>query len=307
VIIRTLSFAAGCSLLALSAAAVDVPSLDGEQLRAAGIVIARPVAAALPERLDALGVVLDPSTLVEDEGEVVAARAASHSAEAEVTRLRGLLDGGAGASRKALEAAEAEQAKASALYKSAASRLGQRWTPVAALTEGERDRLIDSITAKDGLLVRADLPGQHILGVAPQSALLAVDGVEIPGRVLGTVRQTSELQSAAVLIEVAHAPAGLGPGAHVAVSLLHAKRSGWMVPRTAVLYDDTGPYVYKQLARKASETKTSYQATRIKLLLASGDRWLVSGVEGDDDVVIQGAGGLWSMQGVGTVVEDDDD
>jgi hypothetical protein len=37
---------------------------------------------------------------------------------------------------------------------------------------------------------------------------------------------------------------------------------------------------------------------RIKLLQAHGDGWLVEGVDDDDNIVVHGAGVLWSLQGI---------
>jgi len=135
-----------------------------------------------------------------------------------------------------------------------------------------------------------------------------VDGVQVPGRVLGAMRETTELQSAGLLIEVPSAPAGLGPGARMPVTLLTAERSGLLLPRSALLYDENGAYVYKQLAKQAGADAVRYVPVKVNLLLAYGDGWLVDGVDDDDNVVVRGAGVLWSLQGVGAhAVEDDDD
>jgi multidrug efflux pump subunit AcrA (membrane-fusion protein) len=125
--------------------------------------------------------------------------------------------------------------------------------------------------------------------------------------VLGALRQTTELQSAALLIEVPNAPAGLGPGARIQVALLTAERSGMLLPRDALLYDENGAYVYKQLAKKSAAENARYSAVKVKLLLPYGDGWLVEGVDDDDNIVVRGAGVLWSLQGVGARQNDDDD
>ena len=73
-----------CALLSLSAAANGEqsaqPALSGEQQRAAGIVVAHPVAAQAPERIEALGLVLDTTALISDLGDMTAAAAAEHAA-----------------------------------------------------------------------------------------------------------------------------------------------------------------------------------------------------------------------------------
>ena len=46
------------------------PSLNSEQQHAVGIVVAHPLAAKAPERIEALGLVLDATTLISDLGEL---------------------------------------------------------------------------------------------------------------------------------------------------------------------------------------------------------------------------------------------
>jgi hypothetical protein len=115
------------------------------------------------------------------------------------------------------------------------------------------------------------------------------------------------LQSVGLLIEVPNAPAGLGPGARIQVALLTAERSGLLLPRDALLYDENGAYVYKQLTKKTAAENARYAAVKVKLLLPYGDGWLVDGVDDDDNIVVRGAGVLWSLQGVGARQNVDDD
>jgi hypothetical protein len=110
-----------------------------------------------------------------------------------------------------------------------------------------------------------------------------------------------------LLIELPHVPAGLGSGARVPVSLFMAARSGLLVPREAVLYDENGAYVYKQSKPAAGVQKAVYAPVKVNLLLPYADGWLVTGVDDDDDIVVRGAGVLWSLQGVGTHAAADDD
>jgi hypothetical protein len=121
------------------------------------------------------------------------------------------------------------------------------------------------------------------------------------------MRQADETQSVGLLIGVEHVPPGLGPGARIPVVLVMAKRSGLLLPRDAVLYDEQGAYVFKRLSHSAGPGKTSYTRHNIKLLLRHGEGWLVEGVDDDDDIVMQGAGALWSLEGAGSRAADDDD
>jgi hypothetical protein len=291
----------------LSVAAAAQTTLNDKQQQAVGIVVAHPLAATAPERTDALGLVLDATALVSDMGEAAAAASMEHSAAAELSRVRALFNAGAGASLKMLEAAQAEEAKALAQSELSAARLSLRWGPLIALPSAQRQRVLDAAVSGHGLLVRADLPGRHAVGALPGKALLQVDGVQIPARILGTLRQISEAQSAGLLLEIQNAPIGLGPGARIPVTLLAAQRSGLLVPREAILYDENGPYVYKQLEAKTGEEKARYAAVKVTLLVPYGDGWLVAGVDDDDNIVMRGAGVLWSLQDVGAHPLNDDD
>ena len=291
----------------LSVAAAAQTTLNDKQQQAVGIVVAHPLAATAPERIEALGLVLDATALVSDMGEAAAAESMEHSASAELSRVRALFNAGAGASLKMLEAAQAEQAKALAQSELSAARLSLRWGPLIALPAAQRQRVLDAAVSGHGLLVRADLPGRHTVGALPGKALLQVDGVQVPARILGTLRQISEAQSAGLLLEAQNAPIGLGPGARIPVTLLAAQRSGLLVPREAILYDESGPYVYKQLEAKTGEEKARYAAVKVTLLVPYGDGWLVTGVDDDDNIVMRGAGVLWSLQDVGAHPLNDDD
>ncbi len=308
---RRLRPAVCCALLGISALAIGEqsaqPTLSSEQQRAAGIAVAHPLAATAPERIEALGLVLDATALISDEGETTAAAVAERSASAELARLHALYQGGAGASLKMLEAAQADQAKAHAQAQVAAARFASRWGPLAALPIDARQRVIQASVSGRSLLLRADLPGRHSLGTSPSKAVLEVDGIQVAGRVLGILRETTELQSVGLLIEVLNAPGGLGPGARVPVAVLAGERKGLMLPRDALLYDENGAYVYKQLTKKTQADKARYAPVKVRLLLPYGDGWLVEGVDDDDDIVVRGAGVLWSLQGVGAAAVDDDD
>jgi hypothetical protein len=283
------------------------PSLNAAQQRAAALRVAHAVAAQAPQQIRALGLVLDATALVADDRQLAVANVAAHSASAELERLRGLYNGGAGASLRMLESADTERAKSAADARLAAARFAQRWGPIQALKAAARHALIEACADGRTLLVRGEVPGRHSWGELPATALLEVDGIEIPGRVLGALRVSSELQSAALLIAVDHAPIGIGAGARVPLSLIAGERSGVVLPRDAVFYDEQGAYVYKQLAANTGDEAPRYVPVKITLLEPYGAGWLASGIDADDDIVVYGAGVLWSLQGVGAHAVDDDD
>jgi hypothetical protein len=291
----------------VTSASTDM-TLTAEQRKALGIVVEHPVAAQIPDRIQSVGLVLDPTTLVGDLGDLAASEAAQQSAQAELSRLQHLYGGSGGASLKMIEAARAESTKAAAQSRLTAARFAQHWAPLQTLSPASRRTLVGVVSRGQGLLLRADLLGRHSLASLPEKAEVDVDGIQVPGRVLGFLPQTDETQSVGLLLGVEAAPPGLGPGARVPVALVMAKRTGVVLPRDAVLYDDHGPYVFKQLNVKLDPQRSRYERCSVTLLLRRGGGWLVSGVDDDDDIVIEGAGVLWSQQGIGArVLADADD
>ena len=285
----------------------DATTLTAQQRHALGIVVGHAPAAQIPDRLDSLGLVLDTTTLVADLGDMSAVGAAERSTKAELTRLQGLYGDGAGASLKMLEAAKAEEAKAAAQTRFSLARFNQHWGPLARMSAVERQKVLAAVARGQILLLRADLPGRHSLGSVPDIAQVDVDGIHVSGRVLGIMQQTDETQSVGLLVGVTNAPAGLSPGARVPVALMMAKHSGVLLPREALLYDERGAYVFEQVADKSQPGRAHYARHDVKLLQRQGDGWLVSGVDDDDDVVFEGAGVLWSLQGAGATQADGDD
>ena len=281
-------------------------SLNAEQQRAVNLQVAHPVAAKVPERTMALGVVLDATSLLSDASERAVAEAQEQAVAAEASRLRGLYKAGAGTSLKTLETAQAEEAKARAEADLAAARFTQHWGPLAKESPAMRQLQL-AVTSGRSLLVRADLPGQHVVGALPARAVLDVDGIEVPGRVLGPLVQFSDSQSAGLLLQIDHPPLGLAAGARVPIALYGSARAGMLLPREAILYDENGAYVYKQVAARTAAEKTRYLPVKVALLMPYGDGWLVQGVDDDDDVVVHGTGVLWSLEGVGAHPADDDD
>lgn len=284
------------------------PALDGEQQGAVGIVVAHPRAAKPARAVAAFGLVLDPSALVADAGQLDAARAAERASDADAARVQGLYRGGAGASLKNLQAAQAERARTRAQADAAAATFALHWGALATMAPAARQALVDAVAAGRTLLVRADLLGQRSLGELPHAARLDVDGITVPARVLGVMSQAApELQSVGVLLRVDAAPRGFGAGARAPVTLEGESRSGVLVPASALVYGEQGVHVYRQVPAKAGERKRRYEAVAVTLRQAQGDAWLVDGLDARDLVVVDGAGVLWSLQGIGAASAGDDD
>lgn len=297
-------------VLTLSGAAVaaaDMATLSPQQRHALGIVVGHPSLAQIPDHIDSLGLVLDTTALVADVGDMSAVDASERSTKAELTRLQRLYGDGAGTSLKMLQAAKAEEAKAAAQTRFTQAKFNQHWAPLARMTPAERQKLLTAVARGQILLLRADLPGRHSLATLPDTAQVDVDGIHVAGRVLGVMQQADETQSVGLLVGIANAPAGLSPGARVPVALMTEKRSGVLLPREAVLYDEHGAYVFEQVTDQGDSGKARYARHDIKLLQRHGNGWLVSGIHNNDDIVFEGAGVLWSLRGATAQVADDDD
>ena len=286
----------------------QLPSLSAAQQRAVGILVAAAPAATPPLRIDAFGRVLDPSQLVADAGRLDSSRAAAYASAAEAARLKGLYRGGAGASLKALQAAEAAQTQAQVRVREAQIEFLLHWGPLARLGDAQRTSVIEQLAAGRQLLLRADLPGRHSLGTIPKQALVEVDGIKVPARVLGPLPQAAaHMQGVGLLLQMPHPPSGLGPGAQLAVVLEGIQRGGSVVPDGALLYGEQGAYVYRQLPDKTKDGDTQFAPVPVTLLQPIGDGWLVAGLQARDQIVVRGAGVLWSLQGLGNISEEDTD
>ena len=275
-------------------------ALTDAQQRAAGVRVEHPVAMANVPQVEAYGLVLDPAALVTDMGRMEGTQAAWRAAQADAVRLAGLYRDNLNASLRSLQLAQAQESETGAQARAAAATFALQWGPVAALGAQKRHALIDALSANRQLLVRAGLPGQHLADSVGPRALLDIDGVNVAARVLGSLPRTDpQLQGAAWLLAVDSAPAGLGPGAHVRVLLERAPVKGLLVPAVALLYGESGAYVYRHVGRNPGG-KQQYEAAAVQLLAAMGDGWLVSGLNAADAIVVQGAGVLWSLQGIST-------
>jgi hypothetical protein len=276
-------------------------ALTSAQQEAVGVALSHPVKGAGPRQIDAYALVLDPVELVSDAGRLASSRSAARNAGADARRIEGLYKNGANASLKALQVAEASEVESQAQAEAAAATFSLQWGPVAALPDRERDALIASLTSGRALLVRADVPGLHALGAMPSKALLNVDGIGVAARPMGAVPRTApDLQSAGWLLEVEHPPTGLGPGARLRVTLTGPDVAGLLIPTAALLYSEEGAYVYRQKGAKGRDGKIEYAPASVKLLTPVGDAWLVSGLADADNIVVHGAGVLWSLQGLGS-------
>jgi len=273
-------------------------SLTSSQREAVGIRVEHPLPLTAAVQIEAFGTLLDPVVLVSDLGRLESTRAAAAAAEADAARLERLYHTNEQASLKAWQASQAQSIEAGAQARAAAIGFGVQWGPLAAWSTERQRSLLEALASGREALLRADVPGRRIGAAVGEQALIEVDGTHLVARVLGPLPRTdAQSQSSGWLLELAHPPPGLGPGARVPVRLQSASGTGLLVPASALLYAETGAYVYRQLAARDQEG-FRYETVTVKPLARIGSAWLVEGVGRSDQVVVQGAGVLWSLQGI---------
>lgn len=283
------------------AASAPLPELNARQQAAAGIRWVHPVAMTMPRSLAALGEVADPQSFIADSDALAVAESQAATATAEVQRLQRLYQAGASASLKALQQASTQRARVRAELAAARSRLMLRWGVLAERSAEQRQRLAAALVTGECLLLRVTLLGRHSVGALPRRALVDVDGVRIPARVLGTLRHGStEVQGVTLLLELDRPPTGLGIGARLPVTLEGGPQRGIVVPAEALLYGEDGAYVYRRLAEPSGD-HARFAPVSVRLLQPAGAGWLVDGLSTHDWIVVHGAGVLWSLQGLGGV------
>ncbi|MFO1466863.1 MAG: hypothetical protein U1F35_10570 [Steroidobacteraceae bacterium] len=290
-----------------AAPASALATLSDSQRQALGITVARAPSTQAPARLSAVGVVVDVAALVSQWGELASAQAAASAAAAELSRLTHLRESQGSASDREVQAGRAAMARASGEAQAQRAKAELQWRPLWRLTPAGREALFVRLRAGTSLLLRAEVPGRQSMLQPPVSAQVSLDGIEVAAKVLGFVSSPGGSQGSAVLLESAAAPGAPGAGARLPTSLLWPSQSGRLVPAQALLYDERGAFLYKALATGAGSGKARYAATRVRVLAPLADEWLVDGLDAEDEVVVRGAGVLWSLQGVGTSPADDDD
>jgi len=273
-------------------------SLTPSQQQAVGIRVEAPLPLKSAPQIEAYGLVLDPVALVSAWGRIESLEAASAAASAEAARAETLYRNGAQASLKALQASHSQAIEAAAQSRAAELNFALEWGPLASWPEAQRRVLLEQLSKGQRLLVRAEVPGRRLGNTIAPRALLEADGANVVARVLGPLpRIEAQVQSAGWLLEVEHPPEGLGPGARVPVRLQAALMPGLLVPATALLYSADGAYVYRQVNVRGAAA-LHFSEVVVRPLARVGDAWLVDGLGRTDQVVVQGAGVLWSLRGI---------
>ena len=181
-----------------------------------------------------------------------------------------------------MQAAEAAQTEAQVRVREAQTEFLLHWGPLAQLGDAQRASVIEQLAAGRQLLLRADLPGRHSLGTIPKQALVDVDGIRVPARVLGPLPQAAaHMQSVGLLLQMPHPPAGLGPSAQLPVMLEGTiAMDAWCrtEPCSTESRASTSTTCCRTRRRMAIRSSRRVPVT---LLQPVGDGWLVTGLHAE--------------------------
>ena len=233
----------------------NVITFDAETQKRAALVIAPAAAAALRPEVQAFGKVLDPTPLVALHGELLTAEAALTNSSAQLQRTRTLFQEDQNASRRALDAAEAQFRADEVRVQVATSRVSLEWGEgIARLSAAGRAKLIEQLLAHQTALLRVDLLiGENSLVEPQHGARVAVVGREekfYAANILSVATAVnSKVLGQGFFVLVDAQEASLRPGAAV-VGLLPTSgeaQSGVEIPRSAIVRLAGKTWVYVQV------------------------------------------------------------
>lgn len=252
--------------------------------------------------------VLDPLPLAKAVDELAVARAAADASRAEAGRTRALLAARGNASRKALEAAQAQAVADQARLREARLALRAGWgEALADMDRTRRDRLVDQLVDGRQVLLRAEPLERPDEPVPVRAATLQVPhGGQLPARVLGRLPRSTAGLAAGWLLQ---APAGaLVPGMVLTARLQSGGPPvrGVLLPRAAVVRWNGRDWAYVATGADRFERR----AVAARVMTPAG--WLVGAPFGAGErVVTQGAEALIAVDAApspgGSAAAPDDD
>ena len=273
--------------------ATDSLKPDAVALAHSNVRIAALVATQTSAQRSGFARALDVGALAAIDADAKAADAAANASRAEAARLATLFAQDQSASRRSVEAAQAQAQGDVARAQLASRRVGLEFGPgLLRLGRGGISALVSDVAAGRAALVRIDIAGTTLL---PGATVHIGDGDAAAGvRVLGAAASAdAKLQSAGVLAIVRGSAAqGLLAGRILPASAdSGAGQSGVIVPREAIVRYQGGLWVYVQKPDKSFD--------RVELVggwpIAEG--WFVtSGLAPGTPVAVAGAGSLMAME-----------
>ena len=257
-----------------AAAALDVPPALQARL---GVTTTVLKAQTRKAQVDAFAKVLDPGPLAQLNSDLLTAVAAAKASSAEAARSLALHAAGGSVAAKDAEAAQAQARSDRLKVELLRQRVGLEWGPgIARLSDAQRERLVDGLSAGRLALVHVDTPSNAGQAGAHQ-VKIDVGTDSVSGVVLGPARAAEpRLQSSGLIVEVSGPSAillsvGLTQSAHIESG---SPQSGVILPRGALVryQGATWAYVVVGPGRFERRLAPDGQAVDDGLFVASGFR-----------------------------------
>ncbi|MBI3849729.1 MAG: hypothetical protein HY298_05485 [Verrucomicrobia bacterium] len=274
-----------------------VIKLDAETRQRVTIAVAPLAAATHAPEVKAFGSVLDPAPLLALHGELVAAEVALTNSTAQYQRTKALFEDDQNASRRALDAAEAQQRTDSARLLNAQ----QRWTlatgdAAAKMNSAERDQFVTKLVNRELALIRVEVPPGDKL-VSPTGGRVTLQGDEDQSITVRSVYSAptvdEKTRGQASLLVVEQPGPRLRPGA-VATAFFKLpgdEASGVMLPSRAVVRAAGLAWAYVQTA------ENEFTRREVSTSAPMPDGWFVTkNFKPGEQVVVTGAQTLLSEE-----------
>jgi hypothetical protein len=275
-----------------------------------GVAVTTLKGASAPNGVTTTARVLDPGPLFQLDSELAAAAATFSASRAEAQRTRKLYAEDRTASRRAVEAATAQEQADLQKVNAARRQLALDWGGgLADLPAHKRAALLNDLSHGRAELVRVEIPAG--LPIPAVRSIVQVRGnseAEIfGGSVLGMLPTVDpRLQTRGVLVELkgnaAKLPIGQMLSADVPASVDPAgTAAGVVLPRSALLRRDSRVWVYVQTA------PTTFERREVRDYRPVFDGWFVaSGFAPGEHVVANGAAALLGIESPAPAETDSD-
>jgi hypothetical protein len=263
-----------------------------------GVLVTTLKAATAPRGVATTAKVLDPSRLLQLDGELSSAAATFAASRAEAVRTRKLYVEDRTASARAVEAASAQEQADLQKVNAARRQLALEWGGgIADLTAHNRSALLNELARGRASLARVEIPATVAMPAVGTGIELrgSSESDVFAGRTLGSLPTADpRLQTRGVLVEVkgdaARLPIGQMLSAQVPVAN-DAPVAGVILPRSALLRRDSGVWAYVQTAPNTFVRREVHNYHPV----AAG--WFVaSGFAEGDRVVAGGASALLGIE-----------
>lgn len=263
-----------------------------------GVLVTTLKAATAPRGVATTARVLDPSRLLELDGDLSSAAATFAASRAEAIRTRKLYVEDRTASARAVEAASAQEQADLQKVNAARRQLALEWGGgIADLTAHNRSELLNELSRGRASLARVEIPAAvAVPGAGTAIELRGNSESEVfAGQTLGSLPTADpRLQTRGVLVEVKGEAAKLPIGQMLSAQVPVANDTpvtGVILPRSALLRRGSGVWAYVQTAPNTFVRREVHDYHPV----AAG--WFVaSGFAEGDRVVAGGAAALLGIE-----------